>query len=260
MNLQMQRSIDGDQPEDDGVCKISNRQGACHTREPIIPHEEFLGSNAANANGARVILFKNKPRRKVYTRTGDRGRCSLLSGDRAMKYADQVEAFGDIDELNSVLGVLLIALPQNALWLSDEIERIQRMLFRIGSLVAAGPEFTVLKHLEPISGEHIQSLELSIDAMEERLPELQHFIIPGGCASAAYAHLARSVCRRAERRVIKSMKDLNVRELPETIGNVLAYLNRLSDYLFVMGRMCNSLQNKPENCVKKGLKTIKKNH
>ncbi len=254
MNLQMQPCRGSDKPGNDGVYNISSRQVAWCAGEPIIDHDESLGPAAVNGN--RIILFKNKPQRKVYTRTGDLGRCSLLSGGRAMKDADQVEAFGDIDELNSVLGVLLIVLPENALWLSDEIERIQRTLFRIGSLVAAGPDFTMLERLEPISREHIQSLELSIDAMEDRLPAIQRFIIPGGHASAAYAHLARSVCRRAERRVIKSLKNVDFNGLPETIRNVLAYLNRLSDYLFVLGRLCNSLQDTPEKCIGKAKKSI----
>ncbi len=249
MDLHMQPRDVGDKPHIDGVLRLGAGHGACHTRDPIFNNDHCSGSEAPATNGARVIVLKNKPRRKVYTRTGDRGRCSLLSGERAMEYADQVEASGDIDELNSILGVLLVAAPKKALGLSAEIEDIQHTLFLIGALVAAGPDFGVLKHLEPISPVHIQALERSIDAMEDRLPVIRRFIIPGGHASAAFAHLARSVCRRAERRVLKSLRNFNSSELPETIGCVLAYLNRLSDYLFVLGRLCNVLQNTPEKCI-----------
>ncbi len=253
MNFPVKFCGDGDRRKMNGGRKIRNCRGARPAREINIDHRESIGS-AESAKGARIVFFKNKKKRKVYTRTGDRGRCSLLAGDRAMKDADEVEAFGDIDELNSVLGVLLIVLPENAL-LSGEIERIQRTLFLAGSLVAAGPDSIILKRLEPITPEHIQSLELSIDAMEDRLPDIQRFIIPGGDASAAYAHLARSVCRRAERRVVKNLNKFNLRELPETIKNVLSYLNRLSDYLFVLGRFCNLLQNAPEKFIGEAVKS-----
>ena len=190
-----------------------------------------------------VIPLKLKTCRKVYTRKGDLGKCNLLSGERVMKDTDQVEACGDVDELNSVLGLLVSVLPQKASWLSIEIEKIQQSLFQIGALIATDPNSSLSNNLKPVSREQVQMLERWIDSMDEQLPELTKFIIPGGHVSAAQANVARSVCRRAERHVIKNFKNYNLKELPESMKAVLAYLNRLSDYLFMVGRYCNLLIN-----------------
>jgi cob(I)alamin adenosyltransferase len=173
-----------------------------------------------------------------------------------MKDAEQVEAYGDIDELNSVLGLLVSLLPQNALWLSDEVEQIQNLLFKIGALVATDPDSSLVKSLEPISVEHIQSLERSIDAMDNCIQETRRFIIPGGHFSAAQAHVARSVCRRAERHVIKYFKKYNLEELPEPMENILVYLNRLSDYLFILSRFCNFMQNIQKKRIRKAFRSL----
>ncbi|MDJ0914268.1 MAG: cob(I)yrinic acid a,c-diamide adenosyltransferase [Desulfobacterales bacterium] len=194
-------------------------------------------------DGSKTIPFRPKSLQKVYTRKGDLGQCNLLSGERIMKDADQVEAAGDIDELNTVLGVLVSVLPQRSLWLSGDIERIQQSLFQVGAMIASDPMSPAMERLKSISKEDIQFLEQSIDSMEERLPLIQNFIIAKGHVSAAQAQFARCVCRRAERHVIRSLKNYNLLELPEPMKNVLAYLNRLSDYLFVLGRFCDSLQN-----------------
>lgn len=204
------------------------------------------GSSMKTEHDNNVIPLKLKTSRKVYTRKGDLGKCNLLSGERIMKDADQVDAGGDVDELNSVLGLLVNVLPQKPSWLSMEIEQIQESLFQIGALIATDPNSPLSNRLKPVSWEQIRSLEQSIDSMEEQLPEIQKFIIPGGHVSAAQANVSRSVCRRAERHVIKHFKNDKLKELPEAMKTVLAYLNRLSDYLFVVGRYCNFLINSVE--------------
>lgn len=219
-------------------------------RETIVNNDQPQKSSTNACYSDMVIPLKTKNPQKVYTGKGDHGWCILLSGERVMKDDEQVEACGDIDELNSVLGLLASMLPKNALWLSSEVERIQHTLFVIGALVITGPDSSMLKHLKPISGQDILSLEISIDVMEDRLSAIQHFIIPGGHVSAAQTHFARSVCRRAERHVIKHLKKFNLENLPDSMKNALVYLNRLSDYLFVLGRFCNSLQKVADKCIK----------
>lgn len=224
------------------IVEIVNKSG----RMGVLNTADKHGQPNATMNtgdGNTIIPLRTKNLKKIYTGKGDLGWCNLLSGERKMKDDDQVEASGDIDELNSVLGVLVSVLPQRALGLSTDIERIQKSLFQIGALIATNPNSSSFKRLKSISREDIRSLELSIDVMEERLPAIQHFIIPGGHVSAAQAHFARSVCRRAERHVIKNFNNYKLKELPESMKIVLGYLNRLSDYLFVLGRFCNSLQN-----------------
>ena len=200
-----------------------------------------------NADINKVIPFRQIAHRRIYTRKGDLGRCSLLFGERIMKDADQMEASGDIDELNSELGLLVSLLPKNVSWISSEIIRIQASLLQIGALIATDPNMPLPKRLRPISREQIRLLEMSIDCMEEKLPEIRSFIIPGGHISASQANVARSVCRRAERHIVKHLKKNKLAKLPEAMKNVLAFLNRLSDYLFEVGRYCNLLLNSIEN-------------
>lgn len=166
---------------------------------------------------------------KIYTRGGDRGKTSLLSGGRVDKDDQRLEAYGTIDELNAALGMLLCeTLPDEV---GGNIERIQASLFAIGGTLAdAQAKF-----------EHDQSawdcayLESWIDEMDLVLPELKRFILPGGCRAAAVAHLARTICRRAERRLH------TVSSKGEPIpGGVVPYLNRLSDALFVLARFLNA--------------------
>ncbi len=222
-------------------CK--SKDSSCDDTVNFFQPEE---SSMKTKHDDNVIPLKLKTSRKVYTRKGDLGKCNLLSGERVMKDADQVEACGDVDELNSVLGLLVNLLPPNASGLTIEIEQIQESLFQIGALIATDPNSPLLNRLKPVSREQIRSLEQSIDSMEEQLPEIKKFIIPGGHVSAAQANIARSVCRRAERHVINNFKNYNLKELPESMKTVLAYLNRLSDYLFVVGRYCNFLINSVE--------------
>lgn len=164
---------------------------------------------------------------KIYTRTGDRGETSLLSGGRVAKDNPRVEAYGTLDELNSTLGLLLCEpLPEGAL---RELTEIQATLFAIGSILA-DPEGRLSRNEEVWRTEPV---ERWIDAMDADLEPLDAFILPGGSRGAALAHVARTVCRRAERRV-QALAD------PTLPTGMLAYLNRLSDGLFVLARWLNA--------------------
>ena len=159
---------------------------------------------------------------KIYTRTGDDGTTGLGDGTRVAKDDARVEAYGTLDELNSVLGVLLAEpLPKDV---TEALQPIQHELFDLGS------EFC-LPGYKAITAEHVRRLENMLDKFNEPLPPLKEFILPGGSRAAAFCHLARTVCRRAERRAWTLHKQYP--QNPESIK----YLNRLSDLLFVLARM-----------------------
>ena len=157
---------------------------------------------------------------KIYTRTGDSGQTSLFGGTRVAKSDARIEAYGTVDELSSFLG----AIPN-----LEEIPAIQSDLFEIGAHLAS-PGTSRFPGVEP---SRIEDLERAIDAMERELTPLTTFILPGGSAAAAQLHIARTVCRRAERRVV-ALED----DSPAT-QSTITYLNRLSDYLFVAARFAN---------------------
>ncbi len=163
---------------------------------------------------------------KVYTKTGDAGKTALLGGTRVSKGHIRIEAYGTVDELNSWLGVLAdhSSGPRHQL-----LTTIQRRLFTIGSELAADPAKPRLK-VPHIKEADINLLELAIDEMEATLPPLKAFVLPGGHPSASFAHVARTVCRRAERCIVVLAEQ---EEVPE---QVLPYINRLSDFLFVLSR------------------------
>ena len=172
---------------------------------------------------------------KVYTRTGDDGETSLLSGGRVRKDDLRVEAYGTVDELSSLVGLLRCeSVPDEV---AQHLIEVQRSLFAVGSSLA-DPEGRT-GH-EPESWE-VGRLENWIDAMDSELPELRAFILPGGCRGAAVAHVARTVCRRAER----SATTLATTEAGVPDG-VLRYLNRLSDALFTLSRFLNVRSGNPE--------------
>jgi len=161
---------------------------------------------------------------KVYTKTGDDGETSLFSGGRVGKDHPRIEAYGTIDELNSVLGLLLVEpLPDDE---AGRIREVQSALFAIGSSMA-DPEAALDRNPSAWSAE---PLEAWIDAMDASLDELRAFILPGGSRAAALAHVARTVCRRAERRTLA---------VDEVDPGIVPYLNRLSDALFVLARFLN---------------------
>lgn len=168
---------------------------------------------------------------KIYTRTGDRGDTGLFGGGRVSKDHPRVEAYGDVDELNASIGWARAAgdLPR----VDEVLIGIQRDLFSLGALLATPQPDKVQQQLEKaqISDERVAELERAIDDGEAELEPLTAFIIPGGGPKAAALHVARTVCRRAERRVITLHRDLDVPPLAVT------YLNRLSDLLFVLARV-----------------------
>ncbi|MDP7110477.1 MAG: cob(I)yrinic acid a,c-diamide adenosyltransferase [Myxococcota bacterium] len=174
---------------------------------------------------------------KLYTGGGDGGQTSLFSGERVGKDHPLVDAYGEVDELSSVLGAVAAALPSDHDDLVDEIRERQSELSTLGALLATSPDSPQLERLPRIDATHCRGLEAAIDRMDEALPELRGFLLPGGHLSAAMAHVARTVCRRAERRVIAA---LPVGEQPPVhLRQPLIYLNRLSDYLFALARHCN---------------------
>jgi cob(I)alamin adenosyltransferase len=161
---------------------------------------------------------------RIYTRGGDNGTTSLANGQRIPKYHPRIEALGDVDELNSLLGLLLAELD-SVDDLSSLLQQIQNDLFDIGGeLAVADPDYNV------ITQEVVLWLEQQLDRLNETLPALEEFILPGGSRAAAQAHLCRCVCRRAERRVVELAGAESVN--PQSA----AYLNRLSDLLFVCAR------------------------
>jgi cob(I)alamin adenosyltransferase len=183
----------------------------------------------------------------TYTGTGDKGTTSLLGGERVTKTHPRVEACGAVDELNAVLGGLLSHMTETQAALSEEVTRIQAELLQLGARLATEPCTATAEDLEAggigITVEHVEALESAIDRMEETLPALTGFIVPGGHPSAAWAHVARTVCRRAERRVVQVAAKVAEPdgEMPTDLRQGIVYLNRLSDYLFVLARTCNRL-------------------
>ncbi|GJM16721.1 MAG: ATP--cob(I)alamin adenosyltransferase [Thermodesulfobacteriota bacterium] len=164
---------------------------------------------------------------KVYTKTGDKGLTSLVGGERVSKASLRVDSYGDVDELNAVLGIIRsqgVDKEINAL-----IIKIQNDLFVMGADLASPMNIEVPR----VSAESIENLEIAIDQFLEELEPLKEFILPSGNTGGSYLHFARTVSRRAERKVVKLMDDEEIGE------NVLIYLNRLSDLLFVMARVEN---------------------
>jgi len=163
---------------------------------------------------------------KIYTKTGDLGETSLFGGKRLPKNHLRIEAYGTVDELNSWLGLLRDSLE------SDEtrmlLKAIQDRLFTIGSNLASDPDKEMI--VPDIKDSDIELLEKSIDAMNEALPPLKNFILPGGHITVSHCHVARCVCRRAERAVVALQQNETVEPI------IIRYLNRLSDYLFVLAR------------------------
>lgn len=167
---------------------------------------------------------------RIYTRGGDKGQTGLADGSRLPKYHPRIEALGDVDELNSLLGCALVGRDAQDPMLCL-LRRVQNDLFDLGGELAVNsPDYTV------ITAAVVEWLELELDRLNAELPPLEEFILPGGKADAAQLHLARTVCRRAERRLVE-LADT------ETVNpQAVAYLNRLSDLLFVAARYLNRQQ------------------
>ncbi len=176
---------------------------------------------------------------KIYTRTGDAGQTSLVGGKRVSKSSVRLESYGTVDELNSHLGLLALSAdavdPESAAF----IRAVQNRLFNLGAYLATENTDISIPPSGITPGE-IEAIEKEIDRIEASLPPLKAFILPGGCQGACQANIARTVCRRAERRVIALSETVPVNPL------AIGYLNRLSDYLFDLGRHLNNLTSTPE--------------
>jgi cob(I)alamin adenosyltransferase len=170
---------------------------------------------------------------KIYTKTGDAGTTGLFGGGRVTKDHPRVEAYGDVDELNAAIGVARAAevMPR----IDEVLVPIQRDLFAIGALLATPDRQKMRQHLDKASVDdhRIAQLERAIDDADRELEPLRAFVLPGGTPKAAALHVARTVCRRAERRVVRLQAD---EEIPQV---VVVYLNRLSDLLFTLARLAN---------------------
>lgn len=175
---------------------------------------------------------------KIYTKTGDKGLTSLIGGTRVAKHHIRIESYGTVDELNSYIGLIACQAidPHHQVVLKE----IQDRLFTIGASLAADPEKSKMKIPDLLESD-ILLLETEIDQMNDALPPLKHFILPGGNTTVSYCHIARCVCRRAERLTVELAEDSFVD------SKVTVYLNRLSDYLFILGRKLTQDANAEEN-------------
>ncbi len=174
---------------------------------------------------------------KIYTKTGDAGTTGLFGGPRVSKDDQRICSYGSVDELNAVLGLVRAHLDEQLLESLDPIlQHVQEALFSIGAeLATPSPEEHGLKWK---GDQQVQAMEDWMDSWETRLPPLRNFILPGGSKVAAHLHLARTVCRRAEREIVTLSHDPRVSDLTR----IVIYLNRLSDLLFVMARAANQLE------------------
>jgi cob(I)alamin adenosyltransferase len=175
---------------------------------------------------------------KIYTKTGDKGLTSLIGGARVPKYHLRIESYGTVDELNSYVG--LIADQDISVHDKEILKQIQDRLFTIGSSLAADPERAKMV-IPDLHMSDVELLEMEMDKMNEQLPELRHFILPGGNNIISFCHIARCICRRAERVTVQLAVEDKVDE------KVNIYLNRLSDYLFTLARKVGNDLNVPEN-------------
>jgi len=166
---------------------------------------------------------------------------SLFSGERVPKDLLRVEAYGDVDELNSLLGVLVASLPEDASAGRLEVQQIQSDLFHAGAWLATTPDSSTMDLLQEIREEHWRPLEAAMDRMQDELGTLREFILPGGSMAASIAHVARTVCRRAERHVVRLAQETASEGGQSRLNGVIVYLNRLSDYLFLFARHVNRI-------------------
>lgn len=163
---------------------------------------------------------------KIYTKTGDDGTTGLFGGARLLKDHIRIEAYGTVDELNAVIGWLMTTIPDKQI--DSILQTIQSRLFTVGSNLASEPGKNMIT--PDLVDEDIELIEQYIDKMQDTLPVLKHFIMPGGSASVSAAHMARTVCRRAERRCVTLSQSSTVDPI------IILYLNRLSDFFFVLAR------------------------
>lgn len=180
----------------------------------------------------------------IYTKTGDKGMTSLVGGQRVSKTDLRLEAYGTVDELNSQLGLLLTEVSDA----SDHalLNEVQNHLFVVGGYLATDQSTTQLRAQSVVTPAMIESLEKAVDEIDSSLPKLRAFVLPGGTRGASMAHVCRTVCRRAERRIFALNNQLKERDEAELDANVLSYMNRLSDFLFVLARKMNIIEGQDE--------------
>ena len=176
---------------------------------------------------------------KIYTKTGDKGDTGLFGGERVSKSSERIEAYGTVDELNSFIGMAVVEVKDNEV--KELLKKIQNELFTVGSDLAT-PDIEKNKKLniERVQEKFCADAEKAIDYFEDKLEPLKNFILPGGSKSSALLHVCRSVCRRAERRVVKLSSSEKIGE------NLVIYLNRLSDLFFVLARYENKAAGVPD--------------
>jgi cob(I)alamin adenosyltransferase len=188
------------------------------------------GRIASGGRRAHPVIRKGGAM-KIYTKTGDAGETGLFGGGRVRKDSVRVDAYGEVDELNASLGLARsLGLPRE---LDALLRTLQEQLFTVGAVLATPAGTRASEHIPRLEPQWIEAMEKAIDGFETELSPMTHFILPGGSQAAAALHLARTVCRRAERRVVAALRE------GEAQQEAVVYLNRLSDLLFVMARVAN---------------------
>lgn len=186
----------------------------------------------------------------IYTKTGDHGTTSLVGGSRVNKDDHRVEAYGTVDELNSHIGLLAEMVRPLQGGYYDELKAVQHNLFTLQTLLAT-EDAAIYGRLPQLPEEEVEMLERQIDTITDQLPKLQNFVIAGGNLAGAQCHVARTVCRRAERRVVtlarEAVEESGNQAVRQSTDVILRYLNRLSDYLFVLGRRLVVMEGKEED-------------
>ena len=182
----------------------------------------------------------------IYTKSGDQGTTSLVGGTRVDKCHPRVEAYGTVDELNAHIGLLAEMIQPSDSCQYDILKQVQERLFIVQTLLATERE--VAFPLPQLPADAVVELEHHIDAIQATLPPLHNFVIPGGSMAAAQSHVARTVCRRAERCIVQLARYLDENAIPDTLQQILCYVNRLSDYLFVLSRHIVQTQGNKESC------------
>lgn len=177
---------------------------------------------------------------KIYTKTGDFGETGLVSGNRALKSDPRIDLYGELDELNSRIGLASSELALDGQFgpIIDFLHHIQSAIFDLGSNLACEPENRAKYHLPQISDEFIAEIEKTIDSLDSNLPELKNFILPGGSTLSATLHLCRTNARTVERKIIH-FHNVSKEDLPQ---NSIIFLNRLSDYFFILARYVNKVK------------------
>jgi cob(I)alamin adenosyltransferase len=176
---------------------------------------------------------------KIYTKTGDKGKTSLIGGTKVLKSHERIEAYGTVDELNSYIGLCRDLIQDTSV--KSLLQEIQDRLFTIGSALACDPDKETKMKIPDIKESDIHLLEAEMDKMDESLAPLQQFILPGGHPTVSHIHIARCICRRTERLVVNLLLDEEENE-----SLIIKYVNRLSDYLFILSRYTSKQLNAVE--------------